>query len=229
MSDCCGPQNFDGASPAYRRVLLGIIAINAVMFLVEMAAGFAAQSQALKADALDFAGDSATYAISLAVIGSSLVVRARASLFKGATLAVMAMVILALAIGRFFEGTVPEGGTMGAIGFLALAANLASLFLLLRWREGDANVRSVWLCSRNDAAGNVGVIMAAGLVKLTGSAWPDLLMAMALAGLFLWSSRSIIGQARGELGQPSGCAGPITKDSRPLRPRDVADEGGASR
>ena len=210
-------------------MLLAVIAINAVMFLVEMAAGFAAQSQALKADALDFAGDSATYAVSLAVIGASLKVRARASLLKGATLAVMAVIILALAIGRFFEGTVPEGGTMGAIGFLALAANLASLLLLLRWREGDANVRSVWLCSRNDAAGNVGVIMAAGLVELTGSAWPDLLIAMALAGLFLWSSRSIIGQARGELGHPAASAGPIPKDSWPLLPRDVGHEEGASR
>ena len=199
MSDCCGPKTFDGASSAYKRVLLAVIAINAVMFAVEMSAGFAAQSQALKADALDFAGDTASYAISLAVIGSSLRVRARASLVKSASLGIMAVVILAFAISRFFGDTVPESGTMSVIGLLALVANVASLLLLLRWRQGDANVRSVWLCSRNDAIGNVGVVAAAGLVALTGSAWPDLVMAALLAGLFLRSSWTILGQARAEL------------------------------
>jgi Co/Zn/Cd efflux system component len=215
MSDCCSDTQFDGASPAYRRVLVAVIAINAVMFAIEMSAGFSAQSQALKADALDFAGDSATYAISLAVLGRSLEVRARASLLKGASLAVMAAVILGMAVSRFFGETVPESGTMSLIGILALLANLAALGLLLKWRKGDANVRSVWLCSRNDAVGNVGVVLAAGLVGLTGSAWPDLLMAIALAGLFLRSSWSIIVQARHELRQRPVCDRTRMPDTEP--------------
>ncbi|WP_306253295.1 cation transporter [Parvularcula sp. IMCC14364] len=200
MADCCEPKSFDGASPLYKRALLVVIGINAVMFVVEMLAGFASGSQALKADALDFGADTATYAISLAVIGSAIGIRARASLFKGVSLAVLAAVILGSTLVRFFGGDAPEAQTMGLIGFLALLANVASVCILLRWRDGDSNVRSVWLCSRNDAIGNVGVIGAGGLVALTGSAWPDLAVAILLASLFLRSSWSIIRQALGELG-----------------------------
>ena len=199
MSGCCENKTFDGASPAYRRALLAVIAINAVMFVVEMSAGMISGSQALKADALDFAGDTATYALSLMVIGASVRTRAYASLFKGASLGVIAMAVLGMTALRVLDGSPPEASTMGIVGFMALAANAASVVILLRWRDGDSNVRSVWLCSRNDAIGNVGVIFAGGLVALTGSAWPDLFVAILLASLFLKSASAITLQATREL------------------------------
>ena len=199
MSGCCEDKCFDGASPAYRRALIVVIAINAVMFVVEMSAGMISGSQALKADALDFAGDTATYALSLMVIGASVRTRAYASLFKGASLGVIAMAVLGMTALRVLDGSPPEASTMGIVGFMALAANAASVVILLRWRDGDSNVRSVWLCSRNDAIGNVGVIFAGGLVALTGSAWPDLFVAILLASLFLKSASAITLQATREL------------------------------
>mgnify|MGYP001793501285 CR=1 FL=1 len=199
MAGCCENKNFDGVSPAYRRALLAVIAINAVMFVVEMSAGMMSGSQALKADALDFAGDTATYALSLFVIGASLRTRAIASLIKGGSLAVIAIAVLTMTLLRVLNGAPPEAATMGVVGFLALTANVASVLILLRWRDGDSNVRSVWLCSRNDAIGNVGVIGAGGLVALTGAAWPDLLVAVLLAGLFLKSASAITLQALREL------------------------------
>ena len=199
MSGCCENKSFDGASPAYRRALIAVIAINAVMFVVEMSAGMISGSQALKADALDFAGDTATYALSLMVIGASVRTRALASLFKGASLAVIALAVLGMTALRVLDGSPPEASTMGSVGVMALAANAASVVILLRWRDGDSNVRSVWLCSRNDAIGNVGVILAGGLVAFTGSAWPDLLVAVLLANLFLKSASAITLQATREL------------------------------
>jgi len=199
MSGCCEDKRFDGVSPVYRRALLAVIAINAVMFIVEMTAGMMSGSQALKADALDFAGDTATYALSLFVIGASLRTRALASLIKGASLAAIAIAVLGMTVLRVMNGAQPEAGTMGLVGFLALSANVASVLILLRWRDGDSNVRSVWLCSRNDAIGNVGVIVAGGVVALTGTAWPDLLVAALLAGLFLKSASAITLQALREL------------------------------
>ena len=199
MSGCCDDKVFDGMSDGYKRALLAVILINAVMFFVEITAGLKSGSQALLADALDFAGDSATYTISLLVIGASLRTRAMASLFKGGSLAVIAMIILASSLYRFLGDTVPTAETMGLIGFLALVANLTSLLILMRWRDGDSNVRSVWLCSRNDAIGNVGVIIAGIVVGITGAAWPDLLVAVLLATLFLRSAVSIVSQARAEL------------------------------
>ena len=199
MSGCCDDKVFVGMSDAYKRALLAVILINVVMFFVEITAGLKSGSQALLADALDFAGDSATYTISLLVIGASLRTRAMASLFKGGSLAFIAVIILASSLYRFLGDTVPTAETMGLIGFLALLANLISLLILMRWREGDSNVRSVWLCSRNDAVGNVGVIIAGIVVGITGAAWPDLVVAILLATLFLRSSVSIISQARAEL------------------------------
>ncbi len=199
MSGCCDDKVFDGMSEGYKRALIAVIAINAVMFVVEMTAGITSGSQALKADALDFAGDTATYVLSLMVIGASVKTRARASLVKGASLALIALTILVMTGLRVISGAPPEAGTMGIVGFLALTANLASVFILLRWREGDSNVRSVWLCSRNDAIGNVGVIAAGVLVAVTGAAWPDLVVATLLAGLFLKSAIAIAAQASREL------------------------------
>ncbi|MGB0906082.1 MAG: cation transporter [Maricaulaceae bacterium] len=199
MSDCCDDKVFDGMSEVYKRALIAVIVINALMFFVEITAGLLSGSQALLADALDFAGDSATYTMSLLVIGASLRTRAMASIFKGGSLALIAIVILVTSGIRFFGDTVPVAETMGIIGFLALLANLTSLLILMRWRDGDSNVRSVWLCSRNDAIGNVGVIIAGIVVAMTGAAWPDLFVAILLASLFLRSSFLIMSQARTEL------------------------------
>ena len=209
MSGCCENKSFDGTSPAYRRALVAVIAINAVMFVIEMSAGVISGSQALKADALDFAGDTATYALSLMVIGASVRTRAFASLFKGASLALIAIAVLGMTAVRVLDGSPPEASTMGLVGFMALAANAASVLILLRWRDGDSNVRSVWLCSRNDAIGNVGVILAGGLVALTGSAWPDLVVAILLASLFLKSASAITLQATRELKADRATRSPV--------------------
>ncbi len=199
MAGCaCEDSQFDGRSPAYKRTLIAVIVINAAMFLVEMSAGFLGSSQALKADALDFAGDTATYALSLAVIGAALRMRATAALIKGASLGLMALFVLMTTVASAFGDASPAAPVMSGVGLAALAANVVSVFILLRWRDGDSNVRSVWLCSRNDAIGNVAVIAAGGAVWLTGSIWPDLIVAALLAGLFARSAFSIIAQAMKE-------------------------------
>ncbi len=200
MAGCCDRNvTFDGSSPAYRRVLWIVIAINAVMFVVEMSAGAAAGSKALQADALDFLGDTLTYGLSLYVIGKSVRMRATAALMKGVSLALMGIGVLGWTIYQTFILGVPDAMVMSGVAFLAFAANIVCALLLLKFRDGDSNVRSVWLCSRNDAIGNVAVIGAAGVVLLTGSAWPDLIVAAAMAALFLQSSIKIIRQATTEL------------------------------
>lgn len=192
---CTQEARFEGASESYRRILLAVIAINATMFVIEMSSGVMARSMALKADALDFLGDSLTYALSLAVIGMSLRTRATAALLKGISLALMAALILGGSAYRVFVLARPDEVVMSAVGALAFLANLSAALLLMRYRDGDANVRSVWLCSRNDAIGNVGVIGAGILVGVTASPYPDLVVAVVLAALFLTSSVGIIRQA----------------------------------
>ncbi|MEP0069576.1 cation transporter [Pyruvatibacter sp.] len=196
---CNHDVDFDGASAAYKRALWAVIAINGVMFLVEGSAGFAGQSMALKADALDFAGDTATYAMSLMVIGMALHWRARAALVKGISLLLMGLGVLGLTAYRVIVLNDPSAEIMGSIAALALVANIVSVLILMKFRDGDANVRSVWLCSRNDAIGNVAVIAAAGVVAVSGSPWPDLAVAAFMAWLFTSSAVSIIKQARVEL------------------------------
>ncbi|MBL8564285.1 MAG: cation transporter [Hyphomicrobiaceae bacterium] len=191
---CAGNPRFDGMDTRYKRVLWLVIAINAAMFFIEMAAGQFAGSQALQADALDFLGDTLTYGMSLAVIGSSLKTRATAALAKGASLTLMGLWVFGATAYHVFVLGLPRAEVMGVVGFLALAANLASVLLLMRYKDGDANVRSVWLCSRNDAIGNVAVMGAAALVWTTASPWPDLAVAAAMAGLFLNSSFLILRQ-----------------------------------
>lgn len=203
---CCETREFDGASPAFRRALWAVIGINAAMFAVEMLAGAAAQSQALKADALDFAADTATYALSLLVIGRPAAWRANAALVKAASLFVMGGAILGLALYRALFAAQPDATVMGSIALLALAANLASVLILVRWRNGDANVRSVWLCSRNDAIGNIAVFVSAGLVAWTGTHWPDVVVAALMAGLFLTSAAQILVKALNERRQAAGPA-----------------------
>lgn len=199
MAGCCNNEvKFDGLSADYRRRLWIVIAINATMFVVEMTAGILAQSQALKADALDFLGDTLTYGISLAVIGSSLRMRASAALFKGVSLFVMGLWVFGSTAYQVFVLGVPQAHVMGVIGFLAFVANVASVLLLLSYKDGDANVRSVWLCSRNDAIGNVAVMLAALGVWGTATAWPDLLIAAIMAGLFTWSAFHILKQGMAE-------------------------------
>lgn len=193
---CCHTNTpvFDGMSDDYRRRLIAVIAINAIMFLVEMTAGQLSRSQALQADALDFFADSLTYGASLAVIGMALRTRSLVALFKGGSLALMGLWVLGSTIYRVFVVGVPEAEIMGVVGFLALAANVASVLILMRHKDGDANVRSVWLCSRNDAIGNIAVMLAALGVWGSATAWPDLAVAAIMAGLFLTSSVKILRQ-----------------------------------
>ena len=189
---------FDGMSADYKRRLWAVIAINVAMFVVEMTAGRLSQSQALQADALDFFGDALTYGISLAVIGASVRVRATAALAKGVSLAAMGLWVFSSTIWQVFVAGVPEAEVMGIVGLLALVANVASVVLLMAYKDGDANVRSVWLCSRNDAIGNVAVMVAALGVWGTATGWPDLIVAAIMAGLFLSSSVQIVRQALAE-------------------------------
>lgn len=198
---CCGPDE-GGANnndPTWRRILWIALGLNAIMFGVEIVAGIAADSRALQADALDFLGDAANYAISLGVAGMAIVWRARAALVKAATMLAFGLWVLGSAIWGFFVGASPDPGTMGAIGSLALAVNLAVAAMLFRYRSGDANMRSVWICSRNDAIGNIAVLAAAIGVFGTGRAWPDLVVASIMAGLAVWGSAEVFKQARGEL------------------------------
>ncbi len=197
---CCGHDaQFDGVSNAFKRALWIVIFINGAMFLVEMAAGAFAGSMALQADALDFLGDTTTYAISLYVIGMSLKIRATAAFIKGLSLALMGLWVFGSTAYQVLILGVPSATVMGSIGLMALFANIASVLLLMRFKDGDSNVRSVWLCSRNDAIGNVAVILAAGGVYFTKTAWPDLIVAALMAGLFLWSATQIVRQAWAEM------------------------------
>jgi Co/Zn/Cd efflux system component len=205
-SDACGCSGgvpvFDGLDPRYKRVLWTVIALNGVMFLTEMAAGQLAGSQALMADSLDFLADTVTYGLSLAVIGATLRTRATAALFKGLSLSLMAVWVFGSTVYHSLVLGLPSAELMGGIGLLALAANLASVLLLMRYTDGDANVRSVWLCSRNDAIGNVVVMVAALGVWGTSTAWPDLAVAALMAGIFSTSSVQILRQAWSEYRQP---------------------------
>jgi Co/Zn/Cd efflux system component len=203
-----GVPVFDGVDPRYRRVLWAVILINAAMFVTEIVAGHLARSQALQADALDFLGDTVTYGLSLAVIGASLRTRATAALFKGVSLSLMAAWVLGATLYHVLILGLPRAEIMGGIGLLALAANVASVLLLMRYKDGDANVRSVWLCSRNDAIGNIVVTGAAGAVWWTASAWPDLIVAGLMAGLFLSSAVQILRQAWAEY-RSAGTGAPV--------------------
>ena len=192
------PETFDGLDPIYRRRLLLVTAINIVMFVVEMTAGQLSGSQALKADALDFFADGATYALSFWAIGRPLGTRAAAAFVKGLSLLALGLWVAGTTLYQLFVFGVPQGEVMGVIGLLALAANLASVWLLMAYKDGDANVRSVWLCSRNDAIGNIAVVVASLLVLWLNSGLPDLAVAAIMAGLFLSSASQILRQSYAE-------------------------------
>jgi Co/Zn/Cd efflux system component len=207
MADCCCPPplNLDPhrGNAGYRRVLWIVLAINAVMFLVEIGAGLAAGSASLQADALDFLGDAANYAISLAVVGMALRYRASAALAKGVTMGVFGLWVIATVVWHVLHGTLPSAVTMGAVGVTALAANAVSFGLLWRYREGDANMRSAWICTRNDVLGNLAVLLAALGVFGTGTGWPDVIVAAIMAALALQGALLVVRQAVAELRQPS--------------------------
>jgi Co/Zn/Cd efflux system component len=204
--DCCDhchvPDPHQG-NTGYRRVLWTVLAINAAMFLVEIGAGVAAGSASLQADALDFFGDAANYAISLLVVGMVLRYRALAALAKGTTMGVFGLWIIGTAIWHAFHGTLPNAYTMGAIGFAALAANAISFGLLWAYRDGDANMRSAWICTRNDVLGNLAVLLAAAGVFGTGTGWPDIIVATVMASLALQGSWLVVEQSLRELRQGS--------------------------
>ncbi|ASK89671.1 cation transporter [Sphingorhabdus sp. SMR4y] len=202
MSDnCCADACGTGDAlndKRWRRILWIALILNAAMFFVEMGAGVQADSRALQADALDFFGDAANYAISLGVAGMALAWRSRAALFKGVTILLFGLWVLGSAIWALFNGTTPVAETMGIVGTLALLVNVGVALMLFRYRTGDANMRSVWICSRNDAISNVAVLAAAVGVAGTGSAWPDLGVAGIMAGLAITGGIQIILHARDE-------------------------------
>jgi Co/Zn/Cd efflux system component len=199
MSASCCSAPTPSVDPAYRRVLWIALVVNAVMFLSEAGAGLASGSVSLLADAIDFFGDAGNYALSLAVLAMSLRTRARAALVKAGCMAAFGIFVLVKAVWSAQAGTVPEPVTMGAVAVLALVANAGVAFLLYRCRTGDSNMRSAWICSRNDAWGNAAVVLAALGVFGTGSGLPDLAVAAVMALLALSGSTSVLKQARLEL------------------------------
>jgi Co/Zn/Cd efflux system component len=175
--------------------------VNGVMFLVEAVSGWGAQSVSLQADALDFLGDSINYATALYVLSKPLAWRAATALIKGLTMLAFGAFVLGASIHNALSGSSPDAPVMGVVGALALAANLGAALLLFRFRSGDANLRAVWLCSRNDAIGNLAVLGAAGGVALTAGAWPDLAVGLVMASLAVWAGQSVVRQALDELGR----------------------------
>ena len=201
MDSCC-PAPSPSASPAYRRVLWIALVVNAAMFAVEVVAGVAAESVSLQADALDFFGDAVNYGLSLSVLGMGFAWRARAALVKGVSMGLFGLWVIVAAAMNVFGDTLPDAPTMGLIGVAALAANVGVALLLYRYREGDANMRSVWLCTRNDAIGNVAVMAAALGVFGTGTLWPDVAVAAVMATLALNASYQTVRNALSELKAP---------------------------
>ncbi|MCC6207347.1 MAG: cation transporter [Gammaproteobacteria bacterium] len=202
MSVCCtGPCAGDKppVDSRYRRILWIALAANLIMFVVELVGGLKADSVSLLADAVDFFGDAANYALSLFVLALAPAWRSRTALIKGLTMGGFGVFVLGKTVWSAAAGTVPEPVTMGAIGFLALLTNLAVAGLLFTYRNGDADMRSVWLCSRNDAIGNVAVMLAALGVLGTGTGWPDIVVATIMGTLALTAARMVIVHARSEL------------------------------
>lgn len=207
MSNCCHPPSSVPPSTSYRCVLWLALAINAAMFLVEAGGGIRAGSTSLLADAVDFFSDAANYALSLFVLSMAAIWRARAALVKAAAMAAFGVFVLTRVVIQLDTGVVPHAPTMGIIGALALCANLACAALLYAFRDGDANMRSVWLCTRNDAIGNVAVLCAALGTWGMAAGWPDLLVATGMALLALQSAWSVTVHARAEMAPPAPSCG----------------------
>lgn len=203
MSASCNHDQAPAATndPRYRRVLWIALAVNLAMFVVELAGGLRSGSTSLLADAIDFFGDAANYGVALAVLSLGLAWRARAAWLKGLSMLLFGVFVAGRAIWVAMHGGTPDAFIMGSIGALALVANVGVALMLYRWRSGDANMRSVWLCTRNDALSNLAVMLAALGVFGTGTAWPDLLVAAFMAILALSSGWSILRHAKSELRQ----------------------------
>lgn len=214
MRENCCPLPVPGADPRYRRILWIALVVNAAMFVVELAASAISGSAALAADAVDFAGDAANYGLSLAAIAAGGLWASRAAFAKGLAMGAFGTGVLVFCAWRVVNGAVPEPITMGIVGALALVANLSVAWLLYAYREGDANMRSVWLCSRNDAISNLAVLAAAAGVFGTGSFWPDVMVAALMAALALHSSASILRQARREIDHASPAPGRHSAEPR---------------
>lgn len=207
MDKCCAPVK-KPETQNLKRVLWIALILNFIMFLVEFGSSFLADSQSLKADSLDFLGDSANYAISLFVIGFSLTNRAKASIFKAATMGALGVWVAVEIVLSIFSGASPNSELMTWLGFAGLAVNGFVTWLLYQFREGDSNMRSVWLCSRNDAIGNIAVIVAAYSVSYFKTFWPDLIVAGLMACLAISASIKIIKLALAEIEsekQPLSC------------------------
>lgn len=199
-SRCCDSGcSTPAVSSGFRKALWVALVINLAMFIVEIVSGLRAGSVSLLADAIDFAGDAANYGITLTVLSMGLVWRSRAALVKGLSMLAFGVFVLARAGWSIYTNVVPEPLTMGVIGALALVANVIVALMLYAYREGDSNMRSVWLCSRNDALGNIAVMIAAAGVFGTGSGWPDFVVALIMAALALSAGFSVVRQARQEL------------------------------
>ena len=196
---CCAGPAGNNVDPLYRRALWIALAVNAAMFLIEVSAGALSGSAALLADAVDSFGDAANYGVSLAVLALVPVWRSRAALIKGCTMGAFGLFVLCKTAWNATIGTAPEPLTMGAVALLALIANVSVAVMLYKYRGGDANMRSVWLCSRNDAIGNIAVMLAALGVFGTGSGWPDLAVAATLGVLALIAAQSVVRQSLLEL------------------------------
>jgi len=199
--DCCSSQcsSSERLTPQYRKILWIALIINASMFVVEIFSGIHADSVSLMADAIDFFGDAMNYGVSLAVLSMSLAWRARTALLKGLTMGSFGLLILAISVWSMMHGATPKAETMGLIAFIALLANVSVAMMLYAYRDGDANMQSVWLCSRNDAIGNMAVMMAALGVWGSNSAWPDLVVAVIMASLGVSAAMQVIKKARSEL------------------------------
>ncbi|GAA3962823.1 cation transporter [Allohahella marinimesophila] len=201
--NCCnvetGCSKDTPGGPRFRRALWAALIINAIMFVVEFAASLQSGSVSLLADAIDFLGDAANYIISLTVLSMGMLWRARAAWLKGLTMFIFGIAVLARAGWVVASDITPEPLTMGVIGGLALVANVTVAVMLYAFRSGDADMRSVWLCSRNDAIGNVAVMVAAAGVFGTGQAWPDLVVAGIMGTLALTSGASVMRHARSDL------------------------------
>jgi len=187
--------------PLFRKVLWVALWVNFVMFLIEIIAGYLGDSISLQADALDFFADAANYAVSLFVLGMALYIRALAAFIKGIMMGLIGIWVLGNAFYRIYMVSQPEAMIMGSIAVLALLSNVSVAILLYRYREGDANMRSVWLCSRNDAIGNVAVLIAATGVAATSTHWPDLIVAMIVAALGLSAAYQITLQSWREMAE----------------------------
>ena len=199
MSDsCCAAPVKPAVDPKYRRVLWIALVLNALMFAVELSASWSAGSVSLLADSIDFFGDAANYALSLAVLGMATSARTKAAVFKAACMGGFGVFVLVKALWNLRAGVVPEAATMGLVGFAALVVNGGVAWMLFRFRTGDANMRSVWLCSRNDALANIAVMLAALGVFGTASAWPDLAVAAVIASLALSGAWAVMRQAQDE-------------------------------